>query len=271
MNYYPHHIGDYARDTAHLSMVEEGAYRRLLDLCYATEKPLPLDREKLYRLARATTEEEKQAISIVLGEFFIDGDGGWYHKRVREEIKKASAKTKAARDNGKKGGRPVTRPVSIGQPSGFQSAKPNETHSKAPNSQTPIANSQEPKKREEAQRSRGSRLPADWQPSEILKAWAEKERTDLDITATIAAFKDYYAAAPGTRGVKLDWEATFRTWVRKEAAPKGRASISQPPQLCSYCPRPWQGSTNGFRYCGLKEHYDNARDGMKPTAERKSA
>jgi len=27
MNYYEHHLGDYVRDTAHLSMLEDGACR----------------------------------------------------------------------------------------------------------------------------------------------------------------------------------------------------------------------------------------------------
>ena len=43
VNYYPHHIGDYSKDTSHLTMLEDAAYRRMLDVYYATEKPLPLD------------------------------------------------------------------------------------------------------------------------------------------------------------------------------------------------------------------------------------
>lgn len=31
MNYYPFHIGDYLTETAHLSWLEDCAYRRLLD------------------------------------------------------------------------------------------------------------------------------------------------------------------------------------------------------------------------------------------------
>lgn len=102
MNYYPHHIGDYITATAHLTMIEDGAYRRLLDLYYSTEKPLPLERKALYRLARARAREEQEAINIVLEEFFELGDDGWTHSRCDEEIAKAKEKgidAEAKKDN----------------------------------------------------------------------------------------------------------------------------------------------------------------------------
>lgn len=119
MNYYPHHIGDYITATAHLSMLEDGAYRRLLDLYYSTEKALPLDRKALYRLARARTEEEQEAVDIVIEEFFSDTEDGWFHSRCDEEIEKARVLAERARANGKKGGRP-----SKSKPSENPEAKP---------------------------------------------------------------------------------------------------------------------------------------------------
>ena len=62
----------------------------------------------------------------------------------------------------------------------------------------------------------GSRLAPDWQPDEKLMAWATKERPDLDITKTIESFIDYWIAKTGQAATKLDWDATFRNWVRKE-------------------------------------------------------
>jgi uncharacterized protein YdaU (DUF1376 family) len=32
VNYYERHIGDYLKDTAHLSLLEHGIYTRLLDV-----------------------------------------------------------------------------------------------------------------------------------------------------------------------------------------------------------------------------------------------
>ena len=43
INYYEHHIGDYAEATGHLSFVEDAAYSRLIRKYYASESPLPED------------------------------------------------------------------------------------------------------------------------------------------------------------------------------------------------------------------------------------
>ncbi len=88
MNYYEHHLGDYLRDTAHLSMVEDGAYRRLLDTYYVKEQPLPLELRDVYRLVRASTKPERDAVAIVLREFFQETPEGWRHKRCDTEIAK---------------------------------------------------------------------------------------------------------------------------------------------------------------------------------------
>ena len=61
MHYYSHYIGDYQRDTAHLTLLEHGVYRQLLDHYYATEKPLPSDLPSLFRITRAQRKAERQA------------------------------------------------------------------------------------------------------------------------------------------------------------------------------------------------------------------
>lgn len=84
MNYYERHLGDYARDTAHLSMLEHGAYNLLLDRYYATEQGIPAD--QAHRLARARTREERAAVDAVLQEYFSLQDNVWTHKRADSEI-----------------------------------------------------------------------------------------------------------------------------------------------------------------------------------------
>ncbi|MBB3012031.1 YdaU family protein [Cupriavidus alkaliphilus] len=106
MNFYKRYTGDYARDTVHLSMVEDGAYNRLMDFYYSTEKPLPTDRKAVYRIARATDKAEQKAVDSVLSEFFQNTAEGFRHKRIDAEIEKAKPKADANRENGKKGGRP---------------------------------------------------------------------------------------------------------------------------------------------------------------------
>lgn len=97
MNYYEHHIGDYAQATAHLSFVEDAAYSRLIRKYYAEEKPLPGDLKAVQRLAGARTKEERQAVADILEEFFEQESDGWHNKRCDAEIARYHAKQDKAR------------------------------------------------------------------------------------------------------------------------------------------------------------------------------
>jgi len=100
MNYYEHHLGDYAKDTGHLSMLEHGAYRILLDRYYGTEAGIP--EGQVYRLARARSDDEKAAVDAVLDEFFELLDGIWLNRRAEEELERlasALAETEARTEN----------------------------------------------------------------------------------------------------------------------------------------------------------------------------
>jgi uncharacterized protein YdaU (DUF1376 family) len=130
MNYYERHLGDYAKDTAHLSMLEHGAYSLLLDRYYSTEAGIPED--QAHRVARAKTRDEKSAVDSILREFFILTDGIWINRRADEEIIKAHARIDSAKANGKLGGRPRKNPTITQQkPTGFIPVNPELTGSKA--------------------------------------------------------------------------------------------------------------------------------------------
>lgn len=106
MHYYQHHIGDYRRDTTHLSMLEHGAYRQLLDWSYLETDPVPLETEKVFRRLSAKTEDEQKAVLLVLEEFFTATEQGHVQKRVLREKATYEAKSDRARQAGKLGGRP---------------------------------------------------------------------------------------------------------------------------------------------------------------------
>jgi len=88
-----------------------------------------------------------------------------------------------------------------------------------------------------AERSRGSRLPPDWKPTEEQVAWARKERPDIDPLKAADTFRDHWVSVAGSRGVKLDWDATWRNWVRKELARSaaGSAGAQRKEQRCGNC------------------------------------
>lgn len=90
MNFYKHYIGDYQRDTGHLSLAEHGAYRLMLDAFYATGKPLPSNKKALYRLLRAATGVERKAIDVVAAQFWEMTSAGLINRRAALEIEKAA-------------------------------------------------------------------------------------------------------------------------------------------------------------------------------------
>lgn len=106
MNFYKRYMGDYLRDTLGLSMGEDGAYNRLIDFYYATEQPLPIAKDELYRITRASGKKDQECVDKVISRFFLSTPQGYRHKRIDVEIAKSKDKAVANRENGKKGGRP---------------------------------------------------------------------------------------------------------------------------------------------------------------------
>lgn len=99
MNYYEHHLGDYDGATAHLSWLEDCAYRRMICLYYRNEGPLPADIKRVCRLVRAASKQERDAVQQVLSEFFQLADDGWHHKRCDAEVARYTAKSQKARES----------------------------------------------------------------------------------------------------------------------------------------------------------------------------
>lgn len=83
MHYYQFHIGDYASHTRHLSLMEDLAFRRLLDFYYLHEKPI-LQRDVARQIGM---RDQEQDVLTVLNEFFISTDDGFVSPRADKEIK----------------------------------------------------------------------------------------------------------------------------------------------------------------------------------------
>ncbi len=96
MNFYPFHIGDYASATRHLSWDEDCAYRRLLDVYYTTEKPLPKSVEACFSIAGAHRSQERKAVRLVLSEFFTLAEDGWHNSRCDKVIARYHAAKREA-------------------------------------------------------------------------------------------------------------------------------------------------------------------------------
>lgn len=118
MHYYRFSIGDYARSTRHLSNDEDLAFRRLLDMYYENEAPIPLETQWVARRIRMDSE----IVETVLNDMFERSDDGYHHGRCDAEIAEYHKQAERNRENGKRGGRPKTaKKHGVENPVGSQS------------------------------------------------------------------------------------------------------------------------------------------------------
>jgi len=203
MHYYQFNIGDYQSHTSHLSEMEDLVYRRLLDWYYLHETPIPLDEAEVSRQIRMRSHTE--SIAIVLREYFVCTENGWIHHRANKEIAKADEKSEKASASAK--ARWSKKDAN---------ALPTLSDSNATHNTLPITQDTKPIK----ENKKGSRLSQDWFLTKAMGEWASQERPDIDVRQVAEQFKDYWIAQPGQKGVKLDWDATWRNWVRNTKATK---------------------------------------------------
>lgn len=84
MIFYKFYLADYIKDTHHLADAEDLAYRRLIDLYYLSEKPIPLDLSVVARKIKLDLD----VIEVVLKEFFEKQEDGYHNNRCDIEIQR---------------------------------------------------------------------------------------------------------------------------------------------------------------------------------------
>ena len=215
MNFVKLYIGDYLRDTGTLTLAQHGAYMLMLLEHYATEKPLPVGRE-LHRLLRADSKAERDAIDFVAAKFWTLTETGLVNNRADKEIERASNQRAINQEIGKRGGRPKrTEQITESVTESVTETEPNRNPNQTPDTR------QRERECAPTARPRGTRLPSGWSPSSDALDWTKAEKPGLDPLQTLEKFRDYWTAQPGQKGVKTDWDATWRNWVRREIPPAG--------------------------------------------------
>ena len=99
MHFYQFNIGDYASHTRNLSLLEDLAYRRLLDEYYLHEQPLNPSVALVARHIGMQGHEDE--VKFVLETFFEPTDFGWVNNRANQEIEHFRAKSEQASRAGK--------------------------------------------------------------------------------------------------------------------------------------------------------------------------
>lgn len=201
----------YLADTTHLTTEEHGAYLLLLAAMWRRNGVLPdndRDNARILGLTPSKWRKIKARLSETVSGFKADGNTVTQEK-LQKTWKNTQEKINKNRENGAKGGRPKSsKNKDIAKANGSVSLNPNKSIPEPEPyiKETPNGVS---KKR------RGSRLSDDWFLPRAWGDWAQAEGFSADtIRSEADKFKDYWISTPGQKGVKLDWQATWRNWMR---------------------------------------------------------
>ena len=173
MHYYQFNIGDFIKDSAHLSLEEEAIYRRLIDHYYTTEKPISLDISVVSRAIRARGSES--LIELILNEFFIKTEKGFKQKRIEKELKKFKDKSKMAKAS-------AQARWNKGSSKKDNNANAMRTHSEGNANHKPITNNHKPN---------STIVIPDGINKELFSEWLEYRKSKKKPVSQVAAKKQF--------------------------------------------------------------------------------
>jgi uncharacterized protein YdaU (DUF1376 family) len=212
--FYPFYWGDYSSKTFNLTNVQHGIYLLLLRNFYTDGEPLATV-EQCYSIAKALPEQHAD-VDFILHRFFTKENGFWVNKKA-ENVKKEWENKHQRR-------------VIAGQKAKKKCLSNDQAMSKQPEPEPePI----ERRKKEPtvlSKEKRGSRIPDNFEPDASCHMLAEKLLlTNRECQDALENFIDYWRGVPAAKGVKLDWQATFRNQLRHISKQKGKPNGNYKP------------------------------------------
>lgn len=234
-----------------LTLAEEGAYVRCLNYAWLNGY-IPNDEAAVVRLiGKGATA----AIARVVMELFVvspDDSSRLIHDRLEAERAKQAENSEMRRRAaearwGKKRGELAegrqmqvqtprsaaeqTHSVSDSAPvdaRAYASALQNTSLSSSSSSSSPESKKDNPIGLSKKATVRGSRLPDDFTVTDEMRAFAQTRAPDVRIDLETEKFRNYWTALAGSKGVKLDWPATWRNWMLR-AQEDRHARTGRPP------------------------------------------
>lgn len=211
MNFYSFHLGDYAKHTKHLSLMEDLAYRRMLDLYYVTEQSLPLDIQRIAR--KIGMIDATESIKAILEDFFTEQPDGWHQSRCDEEIGAFQEKSEKAKKSADK-----RWSKSSGECQRNANAMPShsEGNAKMTNGNAPTPTPTPTPNKSFSAKKKKTQFPDGFELTPERKAKAEtywgKHGVSLDAQRVFDNFQSSHKAK-GT--MMVDWESAWVTWYGK--------------------------------------------------------
>lgn len=230
-------------------MLSESMQRRLLMLfCFRCNGHVTLQDEEVTFMLRVTVGEWEETKRLFVAKGFIDetntvlnwdkrqfrGDSSAERVRKHREAKKQSSVTDATKCN-----------VTVTPPDTDAEQNQNKP------------DSEEGKSNPSPDASKGTRLPPNWVLPSEWREWAINEGFPAPSIDTEAAkFRDWWVSKAGAGGVKRDWPATWRLWIRRALENQQKASSygnrstprqSPPPrQPRRFAEQDYDAGTEGF-------------------------
>jgi uncharacterized protein YdaU (DUF1376 family) len=223
----------YLADTTHLSTEEHGAYFLLLGAMWRRNGSVPDDDRDNARIVGLSVAKWRRIKARLAPFLTFEGDE-ISQKKLRETWEITQEKIEKNRQNGARGGRPVSKKSNgLGLANGSVSDNPNKKRNETIPEPDPEPEEKDPSGPKKKSGSKGARLSEDWA---LPDEWATWAMTELGVTrafvrAEAEVFRDYWLGVAGQKGVKLDWQATWRNWMRRAASrnpgARGPAAVGQ--------------------------------------------
>lgn len=253
--WYKRYPADFYKGTLDLDHLEYAVYSMLVDWMYELSGPIPYSEAIIAHHVRLSPQKWRvmRKRLLHLEKIFVER-GGLFNHRAKEVIAERIADE--AVDN--YDDQPQL-PFQVGVQGGgllgdltpdHSGKKVIDINERRTQRQSQIQKEREDSKREaQPDSKRGTRLPPDWGLSEDMKDWTQINLSPNPhvINSTLEKFRDYWIARPGQGGLKLDWDATWRNWCRREAK-GGSSTRTNRPSRRSWTGRPSAKETFSKRF-----------------------
>jgi hypothetical protein len=111
-------------------------------------------------------------------------------------------------------------------------------------------------KKDSKRQNRGTRIASEWILSDAERGFAKQEGfSDWEIQREAQKFRDYWTACAGSKGVKLDWSATWRQWIRSGADRSGKAPSPAPTAAAVTAAMDWEKILTSYKKFGHWSKY----------------
>ena len=164
------------------------------------------------------------AAKLVAAGLWLEHDDGWTIHDWDDYQSDRAKKAAAGREGGRASGEARSRASREAHSDASSEAQPHGSAEAGPSHPIPTRPKEQERTSSRKRADRATRLPDGWQPThepDLVNAIGGQHAAQREL----AKFVDYWAGVSGQKGRKVDWQATWRNWLRRaseDRQPKSR-------------------------------------------------